>query len=47
MAFTHGGQRILWKGIGSPRDDIQEPAIRAVMAAPSQPLLDRLLHQFG
>ena len=35
MAFTHGGRRILWKGIGSPRDDIREPATRAVMAVPS------------
>jgi hypothetical protein len=47
MAFTRGSRRILWKGIGSPRDDIREPATRAVMAAPSQPLLDRLLLQFG
>ena len=47
MVFTRGSQRILWKGIGSPRDDIRELAMRAVTAAPSQPLLDCLLHQFG
>jgi hypothetical protein len=43
MAFTRGARRILWKGIGSPHDDIQEPATWVVTAAPSQPLLDRLL----
>jgi hypothetical protein len=43
MAFTHGSLRILWKGISSPRDDIREPAMCAVMAVPTQPLLDRLL----
>jgi hypothetical protein len=47
MAFTRGGRRILWKGVGSPRDDIREPATRAVTTAPSQPLLDRLLLQLG
>ena len=47
MAFTRGGRRILWKGIGSPRDDIRELATWAVTVAPSQPLLDHLLHQFG
>jgi hypothetical protein len=33
MAFTRGGRRILWKGRGSPRDDIREPAVRAVNVA--------------
>lgn len=33
MAFTHGSRRILWKGLGSPCDDIREPAVRAVAAA--------------
>ena len=47
MAFTWGARRILWKGLGSPRDDIQEPMVRAVHTSPGQPLLDRLLHQFG
>ena len=47
MAFTRGGRRLLWKGLGSPRDDIREPAVRAVHTSPGQPLLDRLLHQFG
>jgi hypothetical protein len=47
MAFTRGGRCILWKGIGSPRDDIRKLATRAITAAPSQPLLDRLLLQFG
>jgi len=46
MAFTRGARRILWKGLGSPRDDIREPAARTIAAAPSQPLLDRLLEQF-
>ena len=46
MAFTRGSRRILWKGLGSPRDDIREPTARAVAAAPDQPLLDRLLRQF-
>ena len=35
MAFTRGGLHILWKGIGSTRDDIWEPATQAVTAAPS------------
>ena len=43
MAFTRGARRILWKGLGSPRDDILELAARAIAAAPSQSLLDRLL----
>jgi hypothetical protein len=43
MAFTRGGRRILWKGMGSPRDDIREPAVRAVSAVPGQPLLDWVL----
>jgi hypothetical protein len=47
MAFTRGGRRLLWKGMGSPRDDIREPVIRAVSALPDQPLLDRLLLQFA
>jgi hypothetical protein len=46
MAFTHVHVRALWKGLGSPSDDIWEPAIRAVDASPGQPLLDQLLHQF-
>jgi hypothetical protein len=47
MAFTHGGRRILWKGMGSPRDDIREPAVWTVNAVPGQPLLDRILLQFA
>jgi hypothetical protein len=43
MALTCGGRRILWKGMGSPRDDIREPAVQAVNAVPDQPLLDQLL----
>ena len=46
MAFTRGSRRILWKGLGSPRDDIQEPTARAVAVALDRPLLDRLLRQF-
>ena len=46
MAFTRGARRILWKGLGSPRDNIREPVARAIVAAPSQPLLDQLLEQF-
>jgi hypothetical protein len=47
MAFTQGYRRILWKGLSSPCDDIREPAVRALAAAPDQPLLDRLLRQFN
>jgi len=43
MAFTWGSRRILWKGLGSPHDDIWEPADRMVTAAPAQPLLDHML----
>jgi hypothetical protein len=46
MAFTRGSRHILWKGLGSPRDDIREPAARLVAATLDQPLLDHLLHQF-
>lgn len=45
MAFTCGSRRVLWKGIGSPRDDIIKLAARTATASP-QPLLDRLLHQY-
>ena len=47
MAFTRGGRRLLWKGLGSPRDDIREPAVWAVHTSLGQPLLDWLLHQFA
>lgn len=47
ISFTRRGHRVLWKGLGSPRDDIREPAVRAVSASPGQPLLDQLLHQFA
>jgi len=46
MAFTRGSRGILWKGLGSPRDDILEPTVRAVQALPGQPFLDSLLQQF-
>ena len=46
MAFTRGSRHIMWKGLGSSRDDIREPAVRAVQALLGQPLLDRLLPQF-
>jgi hypothetical protein len=46
MAFTQGSRHILWKGLGSSRDDIRELAARAVTAASPQPLQDRLLQQF-
>lgn len=46
LSFTCGSWRILWKGISSPRDDICEPAARAVAVAPGHSLLDRLLLQF-
>ena len=46
MSFMRGARRILWKGIGSPRNDIREPSARAADAMPDQPLLDRLLEQF-
>lgn len=46
LSFTCGSWRILWKGIGSPRDDIREPAACAVAAAPGHSMLDRLLLQF-
>jgi hypothetical protein len=32
MAFNRGSRRILWKGLGSPRDDIREPAAHSVAA---------------
>ena len=34
------------KGLGSPRDNIRHPAVRAVTTSPRQALLDRLLQQF-
>jgi hypothetical protein len=46
MFFQRGDRRILWKGIGSLRDDIREPALHAVADDPQQPLLDRLLQQY-
>jgi hypothetical protein len=36
-------RRMIWKGLGSPRDDIQEPAVQAVATSPRQPLLDWLI----
>jgi len=47
MAFTRGGRRLLWNRLGSPRDDIREPAVWAVHTSLGQPLLDWLLHQFA
>ena len=47
MAFTRAGRHILWKGLGSPCDDTREPKVRAVCTSSDQPLLDRLLLQFG
>jgi len=43
MAFTRHGRRVFWRGIGSPRDDIFEPSLRALAADPERPLLDVLL----
>ena len=43
MAFTWDATRILWKGLGTPRDDIWELTAWAIVAAPSKPLLDWLL----
>jgi hypothetical protein len=43
MAFTCGSRRILWKGIGSFPDDIQDPAARVIIIVATQALLDRLL----
>jgi len=46
MAFTWHGRRVFWRGIGSPRDDIFEPSLRALAADPERPLLDVLLQQY-
>lgn len=37
MAFTWGCCRQLWKGLGSPCDDIREPAVRAVSSSRTSP----------
>ena len=34
MAFTWGAPCILWKGLGSPHDDIWEPVAWVIAAAP-------------
>jgi len=47
VAFTRARRHILWKGLGSPCDDTREPKVRAVCTSSDQPLLDRLLLQFG
>ncbi|XP_066374518.1 uncharacterized protein [Miscanthus floridulus] len=47
MSFRQSDRCILWKGMGSPRDDIVEPALLAMMGDHQRPLLDKLLHQYG
>ena len=46
MAFWHHGQRLLWKGIGSTRWDIQPTGRLHSISSESSPLLNRLLESF-
>ena len=39
MAFNRGGQRLLWKGLGSDKDDISEPSTKAISTTPSWPFV--------
>jgi hypothetical protein len=45
MAFWHGGRRVFWKGLGSPRNDIHEPATRSLQMADPQ-MMEQLLQSF-
>jgi hypothetical protein len=44
MAFTRGGHRVFWRGIGSTRYDVQSTRLYAMDA--EKPLLDTLLASF-
>jgi hypothetical protein len=44
MAFTRGGHRVFWRGIGSTRYDVQSTRLYAIDA--EKPLLDTLLASF-
>jgi hypothetical protein len=44
MAFTRGGHRVFWRGIGSQRFDVQSTRLYAVHT--EQPLLDTLLASY-
>jgi hypothetical protein len=49
LAFWRRGKKILWKGLGSSRDDIHmHPAVWAVKTASAEhrPMMDSLLQQF-
>ena len=46
MTFWHHGQRLLWKGIGSTRWDIQPTGRLHSISSESSPLLNRLLESF-
>jgi hypothetical protein len=45
LSFIRGGQRVTWLGVGASGG--VEPAVRATLTLAAQPLLDRLLEQFG
>jgi hypothetical protein len=45
MAFWHGGRRVFWKGLGSPRNDIHEPATRSLQVVNPQ-MMEQLLQSF-
>jgi hypothetical protein len=45
MSFIRGGQRVTWLGVDASGG--AEPAVRATLTPTAQPLLDRLLEQFG
>jgi hypothetical protein len=45
MSFIRGGQRVTWQGVGALGG--ATPAVRATLTPAAQPLLDRLLEQFG
>lgn len=47
LSFCRGDRPVLWKGVGSPHDDIHEPSLRVVTGDHQCLLLGRLLLHYG